>query len=68
MPGKRSDRRKRRRDRTVAPTFQGWHSTDEEEIKRRQWRGRTEIDEVRPVDKKAGPFCDYTVTRTFGAK
>ena len=66
MPGKRSDRRTRRRDRAVAPTFQGWHSTDEEEVKRRQWRGRTEIDEVRPVDKRAGPFCDYTVTSSNG--
>ena len=66
MPGKRADRRTRRRDRATAPTFQGWHSTDEEEIKRRQWRGRTEIAEVRPVDKEAGPFCDYTVTSSNG--
>ena len=66
MPGKRADQRTRRRDRAAAPTFQGWHSTDEEEIKRRQWRGRTEIAEVRPVDEEAGPLCDYTVTSSNG--
>ena len=66
MSGKRAGQRTRRRDRTSAPTFQGWHSTDEEEIKRRQWRGRTEIDEVRPADEEIGPFCDYTVTSSNG--
>ena len=66
MSAKRADQRTRRRKRAVAPTFQGWHSTDEEEIKRRQWRGRTEIAEVRPVDAENGPFCDYTVTSSNG--
>ena len=66
MIGKRADQRTRRRKRATAPTFQGWHSTDEEEIKRRQWRGRTEIAEVRPVDAENGPFCDYTVTSSSG--
>ncbi len=66
MPAKRADQRTRRRKRATAPTFQGWHSTDEEEIKRRQWRGRTEIAEVRPVDAENGPFCDYTVTSSSG--
>ena len=66
MPAKRADQRTRRRKRATAPTFQGWHSTDEEEIKRRQWRGRTEIAEVRPVDAENGPFCDYTVTSSNG--
>ncbi len=66
MSGKRADQGKRRRKRATAPTFQGWHSTDEEEIKRRQWRGRTETAEVRPVDEANGPFCDYTVTSSTG--
>ena len=66
MPAKRADQRTRRRKRATAPTFQGWHSTDEEEIKRRQWRGRTEIAEVRPVDAENDPFCDYTVTSSSG--
>ena len=66
MPRKRADRRTRRRTGGAPPTFRGWHSTDEEEIKRRQWRGRTEITEVRAVDEEAGPFCDYTVTSSSG--
>ena len=67
MPGKRAGQRSGRRSGRTAPTFQGWHSTDEEEIRRRQWRGRTEIAEVRPVDEQAGPFCDYTVTSSSGS-
>ena len=66
MPGKRTDQRTRRRTGRTPPTFQGWHSTDEDEIRRRQWRGRTEIAEVRPLDKKAAPFCDYAVTSSNG--
>ncbi len=46
--------------------FRGWLSTDEEEIKRRQWRGRTEISEVRAVDEDNSPFCDYTVASSSG--
>ena len=66
MPGKRADQQARRRTRRPAPTFHGWHSTDEEEIERRKWRGRTEIAEVRPVDEETGPFCDYVVTSSNG--
>ena len=46
--------------------LKGWISTDEDEIKRRQWRGRTEIDEVRALDDSPGPFCDYRVTSSSG--
>ena len=49
------------------PAFQGWISTDEDEIKRREWRGRTEIDEVRALDGHLGPFCDYRVTSSSGS-
>lgn len=60
--GERLGRRKRER----APTFQGWLSTDAEEIKRREWRGRTEIDEVRRLDDRAGVFSEYEVTSSSG--
>ena len=44
----------------------GWISTDEDEIKRRHWRGRTEIDHVLPVDADHHPFGDYRVTSSSG--
>ena len=49
------------------PVFRGWISTDEDEIKRREWRGRTEIDEVCALDGQRGPFCDYRVTSSSGS-
>ncbi len=48
------------------PVFQGWRSTDEDEIRRREWRGRTEIDEVAIADEHRAPFCDYRVTSSNG--
>ena len=45
----------------------GWISTDEDEIKRRQWRGRTEIDEVQALDAR-DPFGDYRVTSSSGRR
>ena len=44
------------------PTFRGWISTDEGEIGRREWRGRTEIVDVHPLDGSPHPFGDYRVT------
>ena len=49
------------------PTFQGWISTDEGEIRRREWRGRTEIVEVRALDGNPQPFGDYRVTSSSGS-
>ena len=48
------------------PTFRGWLSTDEDEVRRREWRGRTEIEEVRALDPKRHPFGDYCVTSSSG--
>ena len=48
------------------PVFQGWRSSDEDEIRRREWRGRTEIDEVVTTDEHRTPFCDYCVTSSNG--
>ncbi len=49
-----------------APTFVGWLSTDEDEVRRREWRGRTEIDGVRNLDEGLGGFSDYLVTSSSG--
>ena len=57
--------RKRRPER--GPVFRGWISTDQDEISRREWRGRTEIGEVRAIDGQRGPFCDYRVRSSSGS-
>ena len=49
------------------PTFRGWISTDEGEIGRREWRGRTEIVDVHPLDGSPHPFGDYRVTSSNGS-
>ena len=48
------------------PTFRGWISTDKDEIRRREWRGRTEIAEVRALDSDHAPFGDYRVRSSSG--
>ena len=48
-----------------APRFRGWLSTDEEEVKRRWWRGRTDIVTVEP--RGDGVFTDYDVTSSSGS-
>ena len=57
----------RKRPPERGPVFRGWISTDEDEIKRREWRGRTEVDAVRALDGDRGPFCDYRVTSSSGS-
>ena len=49
------------------PTFRGWISTDEGEIGRREWRGRTEIVDVHALDGSPHPFGDYQVTSSNGS-
>ena len=57
----------RKRPSERGPVFRGWISTDEDEIRRREWRGRTEIDDVQPIDGRRGPFCDYRVRSSSGS-
>ena len=61
-PGRRREAAER------PPTFRGWLSTDEDEIRRREWRGRTEIDEVRAIDPEHHPFGDYRVASSSGGR
>ena len=49
------------------PTFRGWISTDEDEIRRREWRGRTEIENVHALDESFAPFGDYRVVSSSGS-
>ncbi len=59
-----NDRPRPARDRP--PAFRGWLSTDEDEVRRREWRGRTEIEDVRALDPERRPFGDYRVTSSSG--
>ena len=57
--------RKHRPER--GPALRGWISTGEDEIQRRKWRGRTEIDEMHALYGRRGPFCDYRVASSSGS-
>ena len=63
-----SERGRRPEVKERPPAFRGWLSTDEEEIRRREWRGRTEIDEIRALDTEHGPFGDYQVASSSGGR
>ncbi len=58
---------RKRLDVDRPPTFTGWLSTDEEEIGRREWRGKTEIDGVEKLDGGESCFADYVVTSSSGS-
>ena len=49
-----------------APPIQGWLSTDEEEIERRRWRGRTEILAAEPLEAAHGHFGTFRVRSASG--
>lgn len=59
--------RRRYETKNRPPTFRGWISTGEDEVKRREWRGWTQIDEVRVLDREHGPFADYRVASASGS-
>ena len=68
--GKRREEagRKRRPDpKGRPPAFKGWLSTDEDEIRRREWRGRTEIESVQALDERFAPFGNYRVASSSGS-
>ena len=48
-------------------TFKGWLSTDEDEIRRREWRGRTEVESVLALDERFAPFGNYRVASSSGS-
>ena len=65
-PRTKAGSRDRHERKERPPAFRGWISTDEDEIRRREWRGRTEIDEVRALDEDHGLFGDYRVGSSSG--
>lgn len=48
------------------PKFLGWKTSDEDEVERRRWRGRTEIASVAPLAPEEGPFGVFRVSSAGG--
>jgi superfamily II DNA or RNA helicase len=69
-PATRSRRRRgnghARRVLDRAPPIQGWRSSDEEEIERRRWRGRTEILAVESLEPEHAHFGTFHVRSASG--
>ena len=75
LPGKRNgaDTRARKKSETArrvidrAPSFVGWRSSDDEEVARRLWRGRTEVLAVEALESADPFFGAYRVRSASGA-
>lgn len=48
------------------PSFQGWRTTDGQEIERRQWRGRTEVVAVEALEPDREFFGSFRVRAASG--
>lgn len=49
-----------------APAFQGWNTTDDEEIERRRWRGLTDVAGIEALEPDAAYFGTFRVCSTSG--
>ncbi len=52
---------------TKRPEFLGWHTTDEEEIERRRWRGMTEVTEFEELEPEFRAFGSFRVRSSTGS-
>lgn len=48
------------------PTFQGWNTSDAEEIERRRWRGAVETTEVESLEPEHPIFGTFRVRSASG--
>ena len=48
------------------PTFKGWLTTDEQEVERRRWRGRTDVHEFENLGPGPDVFGNFRVGGTAG--
>jgi SNF2 family DNA or RNA helicase len=57
---------KARKVQDRAPGFQGWNTTDDEELQRRRWRGLTDIAAVENLEPEYPYFGTFRVRSTSG--
>ncbi len=57
----------RKASRPKRPEFLGWHTTDEEEIERRRWRGITEVTEFEELEPEFRAFGSFHVGSSTGS-
>jgi SNF2-related domain/Helicase conserved C-terminal domain len=60
LPGKAKNVQERK------PVFQGWNSTDEEEVERRRWRGLADVTAVEPLEPDYPYFGTFRVRSAAG--
>ena len=60
--GKKANRAKR----AIAPTYPGWRTTDEQEVERRRWRGRTQVFGYECLEPDFGHFANFKVDSSSG--
>lgn len=65
-PSRQRTKGKARRVLDKAPPVQGWNSSDADEIERRRWRGRTEIQAVEPLEPGFAHFGTFHVQSASG--
>ncbi len=63
----RSGSRRARRVIARPPKFLGWNTTDQEEVERRRWRGRSELMELEAQDPDQGFFGTFRVRSASGS-
>ena len=60
-------RSKARRVIERPPSSQGWRTTDQEELERRCWRGRSEVTAVEPIEGDGSHFGTFRVHSASGS-
>jgi superfamily II DNA or RNA helicase len=67
-PAKNRSPRKAETVQKNPPVFQGWATTNTDEIERRRWRGATEIDHVEPLEPDRPYFGTFAVRSASGRR
>jgi ERCC4-related helicase len=52
---------KKKKKADQPPKFQGWRTSDEEEVERRRWRGKTEEFSIESIEPEFNPFGTFHV-------
>ncbi|MFP3942785.1 MAG: SNF2-related protein [Alphaproteobacteria bacterium] len=66
LKSRTSAKKTAKKTETRPPVFQGWATTDADEVERRRWRGRTEIAAIERLDPDAGFYGNFRVRSYSG--